>query len=72
MEDGSDKDFNGLILEPMVYIGMPRLLFSCTNGQTQLWKAEELKEPDCRNHDITCHLADVGCCMTMLYDMYQI
>ena len=36
MAEGSAKDFIGPILEPIVYIEMLRLLFSCTKGQTEL------------------------------------
>ena len=75
----SAKDFNRPILEPVVYIGMPRYILEYigmhglwTKDQPKLWEAEGLKEPDCRNHDITSHLADVGCCMTILYGMCQI
>ena len=42
------------------------------NTQPELWKSNGLKQPDCHNHDITCHLADICCCITMLYDMCQI
>ena len=40
--------------------------------QPELWKVKGLREPDCHNHDITCYLVDVCCCMTMLYGMCQI